>query len=261
MHDIRVDRRIFFGALAALGISGRIFHRSSRAEDAKPDPLGLARKVETVYASCRTYRDTGQAIQVFRNAHGQVQGLGDRKPRKITTAFARPDKFRFEFDEDRGGKLIRNLIWMEGRSLKTWWDLRPGVQTPESLRFALGAAAGVTESSSVTIPPLLLPESLNRPHALSEGPGELSMLEDEAIGPHPCHRLRRRYEAVNFQTRKNFEVVDTYWIDAKTYAIRRVVKEMQLDEGRSVGTLELEPEFDVELPVAALTFDPPEAKP
>jgi hypothetical protein len=28
-----------------------------------------------------------------------------------------------------------------------------------------------------------------------------------------------------------------------------------------VGTLDLEPEFDVELPVAALAFDPPEAKP
>ena len=261
MHDDRVDRRAFLGALAALGISGRILHRSALAVDAKPDPRDLARKVETVYASCRTYRDTGQATQVFRNAQGQEQGRADRKPRKITTAFVRPDKFRFEFDDDRGGRLIRNLIWMDGRSLKSWWDLRPGVQTPESLQFALGAAAGVTESSSMTIPPLLLPALLKRPNALSEGPGELSLLEDEAIGPHDCHRLRRRYDAVNFQNKRNFEVVDTYWIDAKTSAIRRVVKEMQLDEGRAVGTLDLEPEFDVELPVAALAFDPPEAKP
>jgi hypothetical protein len=72
---------------------------------------------------------------------------------------------------------------------------------------------------------------------------------------------RSRYEAVNFQTKKNFEVVVSCWIDAKSSAIRRVVREMQLDELRSVGTLELEPEFDVELPVAALAFDPPEAKP
>ena len=261
MYDIRPDRRAFLGTLAAVGISGPIFHRPSLADDAKPDPVGLARKVETLYASCRTYRDTGKVNQVVRDARGQEQGIGEIKPRKITTAFVRPDKFRFEFDDERRGKLTRHLIWMGDRKVKTWWDIRPGVQTPMSLELALGAAAGVTESSSVTIPPLLLPELLNRPKAMSEGPGKLSLLEDEAIGPHACRRLRRRYEALNFQTKKNFEVVVTYWIDAKTSAIRRVVQEMQLDEFRSVGTLDLEPEFDVELPVAALAFDPPEAKP
>jgi hypothetical protein len=87
--------------------------------------------------------------------------------------------------------------------------VRPGVQTPESLELALGAAAGGTQSSSMTIPPPLLPGLLNRSNALSGG----------------------------------------------------VVQEMQLDEFRSVGTLDLEPEFDVELPVAALAFDPPEATP
>ena len=261
MHDIRADRRVFLGSLAALGISGQIFQRPSWADEAKPDPLGLARKVETLYASCRSYRDTGRASQIYRNMPGQEQGVADLKPRKLTTTFIRPDKFRFEFDDDSGGKLIRNLIRMDGRTVNSWWDIRPGIQTPESLSFALGAAVGVTESSSLTIPPLLLPGTLNRPHALSEGPGVLSLLDDEAIGPHACRRLRRRYEAVNFQTKKNFEVVDTYWIDTKTSAIRRVVKEMQIGEGRSIGTLDLEPKFDVEIPAAEIAFDPPEAKP
>ncbi|WZO98326.1 hypothetical protein EP7_005386 [Isosphaeraceae bacterium EP7] len=258
MHDIRAERRVFLGTLAALFMTGRISRRIARADDAKPDPFELARKVEALYASCKTYRDQGKAVQIFLDAKGNDRAEGETKPRLITTAFARPDKFRFEFDDERDEKRIRNLIWMDGTAVKTWWDIRPGVQKPNSLQFALGAAAGVTESASMTIAPLLLPELLGRPHALSEGPGVLSQLEDGSIGEHACRRLRRRFEAVNFQTRKKFEVVDTYWIDAKTHAVRRVVKEMQHDEFRSVGTLDLEPEFDVELPASALEFDPPQ---
>lgn len=261
MQDIRADRRAFLGTLAALGVSGQL-GRAGPADDVNAGALALARKVEAVYGSCKTYRDSGHAEQVLRGLPEQPKAAaGEPRPRKITTAFVRPDRFRFEFDGERAGKPVRHLIWTDGPAVKTWWDVRPGVGTPESLKFALGAAAGVTESSSMTIPPLLLPGPLKRPHPLSEGPGSLSLLEDEAIGPHACRRLRRRYEAVNFQTRKNFEVVDTFWIDAKTSAIRRVVKEMQLDEGRSVGTLELEPEFDAEIPLAELAFDPPQVKP
>ena len=261
MPEILHGRRVFLGTLATVGLSGRVSHVGCLADDAKVDPRELARKVESRYASCKTYRDTCLARMVFRNAGGEEQDLGERKPSKITTAFLRPDKLRFEFDNELGGKLIRNLIWMDGRAVKTWWDVRPGVQTPESLHFALGAAAGVTESTSVTIPPLLLSELLKRPNALSNGPGHLALLDDEAIGAHARRRLRRRFEAVNFQTQKNFEVVDTFWIDAKTFAIRRVVKEMEIGEGRSVGTLDLEPEFDVEIPASALAFDPPKPKP
>ncbi len=261
MNHPRADRRAFLGALAALGLSGRIRDRPARGDDAKPDPVGLARKVEALYASCRAYRDSGRLVQTFRDAEGKDLVPADRKPRGLATAFVRPDKFRFEFDDDRGGKPVRNLIWMDGAAVKTWWDIRPGIEAPESLSFALGAAAGVTESSSVTIPHLLLPKALGRPNALSAGPGELAPLEGGAIGPHACHRLRRRFKAVNFQTGKDFEVVHTYWIDAKTSAIRRVVNEMQLEEGRSVGTMDLEPEFDAEVPAEALAFDPPEVKP
>ena len=261
MPDDRLDRRAFLGTLAALGISGRIISRTSLADDAKLDPIAIAQKVEELYSTCKSYRDTGQAVQIMRDASGKEAPIDDAKHRKITTAFVRPDKFRFEFDNHRGDKLIRNLIWMDGPTLKSWWDIRPGVQTPQSLQFALGAAAGVTESSSMTIPPLLLPGPLQRPHALSQGPGKLSLLEDEAIGKHACRRLHRKFEAVNFQTRKNFEILDTYWIDAETHAIRRVVKEMQLDEGRAIGTLDLIPEFDADIPVSELAFDPPDLKP
>jgi hypothetical protein len=235
MNDIRPDRRAFLGTLAALGISGPILQRPSPSHEAKLDPLGVARKVEKLYSSCKTYRDASKLNRVYRDAHGQEQGIGEIKPCTITTTFVRPDKFRFEFDEDRRGKLTRHLIWMSEGKVKTWWDIRPGVETPKSLEMALGAAAGVTQSTSVTIPPLLLPALLNRPNALSKGPGKLSLLEDEAIEPQACRRLRRQSEALNFQTKKKFDVVDTFWIDAKTFAIRRVVQEMQLEQFRAVG--------------------------
>ncbi len=260
MNDTRADRRAFLGALAALGAGGWAFRRASRAAEAKPDPADLARKVEAIYGSCRTYRDSGRLVQTFLSPEGKDL-LNGQPARTIATAFVRPGKFRFQHDGEIGGRPIRNLIWMDGAEVKTWWDVRPGVETPESLSYALGAAAGVSGSSSMTIPPLLLPKLLGQPGAMSKGLGELSLLEDEAIGPHACRRLRRQNKAINFQTKKDFEVVTTYWVDAKTSAIRRVVQEMQIEQGRVINALDLEPEFDAEIPAEALQFDSPGAKP
>lgn len=252
-----VRRRDILCALAA-GVVVPAASRTSRGDDTRPDALSLARKVEALYAGCRSYRDRGTVASVMRGDDGKDQPADGSAPRTVTTAFARrPDRLRFEYIANRNGRRYRHLIWMDDKLVKTWWDVRPGVETPESLQLALGAAVGVTESASVAITSLLVPTRLARPHALSEGPGELTLLDDEAIGPHRCRRLCRKFEAVNFDSGKKFNVVDTRWVDAKSLLIRRYVNEMGLARGRFVGTIDLEPEIDVDIPPGALAFDPP----
>lgn len=255
-----ISRRRILRVLTASSLLGLARWPAARADDDKPLAVELARRVEDRYASCKSYRDSGRATQKFMDREGKVIAMLDRKPRTITTAFVRPDRFRFEFDDENGPKTIRNLIATDGQQVSVWWDIRPGVEHPESLSLALGAAAGVTESASVTIPPLLLPDTLGRPRALSTGAGELSALDDETLDKHRCHRLQRRCEAINFEDKSKFLVVTTYWIDAASLAIRRVDLSMDIKLGTVLGTITLEPEFDVDLKAEALAFDPPENK-
>lgn len=257
MSEQWVQRRRFLAVLAAAGSAWGHVSEGRASSVAPPEAEDLARKVEERYATCRSYRDTGTVTRSAREPDGTLQTFPLTAPRKVVTAFVRPDRLRFEFDDLRVGKPVRHIIWMDGKAVKTWWDVRPGVETPESLQFAIGAAAGVTESTSVTIPPLLLPDVLNHKRPLSQGPGKLVSLDDEKVGPHACHRLRREYEAVRFRTGKNFGVIETYWIDAGSLLIRRVVTEMQVEPGWSIGTFDIEPRIDVDVPPDALAFNPP----
>lgn len=256
-----IQRRRFLAVLAAVGSAWRLLPEGRASADTPPEAEDLARKVEERYAACRSYSDTGTVVRSAREPDGTAQTFPLTAPRKVVTAFVRPDRLRFEFDDLRAGKPVRHIIWMDGKTVKTWWDVRPGVETPESLQFAIGAAAGVTESTSVTIPPLLLPAVLGRKPALSRGLGKLVSLDDEKVGAHLCHRLRRAYEVAGFRDGKTFGVIDTYWIDAQDLLIRRVAREMQVGPGWTIGTFDLDPKFDVDVPPDALAFNPPEPRP
>src|SRR5688572_4791540 len=108
-------------------------------------------RMVAVYASCNSYVDEGEVSTVFLNRYGRRTVV---KP--FSTAFARPSDFRFEFkDRFREGEWNNYIIWKDATSVKTWWSIKPGVESPKDLSFALVAAAGVSSGSATTVPTLL----------------------------------------------------------------------------------------------------------
>ena len=106
------------------------------AGESKQDTLTAKKVVERMvktYASCKTYRDSGIVRTVF------IQAGRDRTEEKpFSTAFVRPDRFRFEYKEKkRDKKEYRYIIWRKGKDVQTWWDVTPGIKKPQSLRLAL----------------------------------------------------------------------------------------------------------------------------
>src|SRR6516165_1850998 len=110
----------------------------------------LAALAET-YATCTTYRDTGRVETKFcrpgQRARTSIQ--------PFTTAFVRPNCFRFEFRDrfgDAPDEWNRYIVWAGAGSVRSWWDIQPGVEEVESLDLALASATGVSGSSAHTVP-------------------------------------------------------------------------------------------------------------
>ena len=198
------------------------------------------------YLAANTYRDTGVVRVVFiEGRHRQTT------ERRFKTAFVRPHRFRFEYsDRTSSDDEGRYIIWRNGSDVRTWWEIRPGVETPELLGHALGAAAGVSGGASMTVPTLLMPEEIagaSDAGARIFGFNDPVRLSDETLDGTPCCRLKV----------KRSDEPSVIWIGQRNYLIRRIDATSTFKTFRTEDTTLYEPVVDQEIPEPLLLFDAP----
>src|SRR5688572_17628389 len=184
----------------------------------------------SVYASCNSYVDEGEVRTIFLQRNGRRTVI---KP--FTTAFVRPSDFRFEYQDRRGEEEWNSyIIWKDAESVKTWWAIRPGVETPRDLPYALGAAAGVSSGSSSTVPTLLMPEMTlgNRIKSLSE----LKLIGEEAVSG------RNAYKIEGTDLRKNNL---TLWVDSESMLIVKIFQKVSFENFETETTTTYKPQINV----------------
>jgi outer membrane lipoprotein-sorting protein len=214
-------------------------------EQPKPNDLPAKQIVDRMvkaYTDCKSYRDSGIVKTLF------VENGGNRTVEKpFTTAFVRPDRFRFEYKETVGDRQMRFIVWSNGKEVQTWWDVKPGIDKPKSLRLALGGAASVSGNSSLNIPQLLLPDKMNwRRLALMEP----KRAKDGKLDKVDCFRVEGKYGGNPI----------TLWIDMKTYLVRRIDEQAKFDNFRTEQTTTYDPIIDQKITDKMLEFDPPAPK-
>jgi len=211
-----------------------------------------------VYAQCDSYRDSGVA---------RTDYLGDDRQwtaeKPFTTAFGRPDRFRFEYkDMSAGDPPPSYIIWAAGGDVRTWSDLRPGVIRPGTLGEAIADAAGVSQGTSYRVPSMLLPDS-----SAPKSPLELSYarrIEDADEGGFACFRIRGQSIRTPRTLGSGDQAVvlrensSTIWVDKQTYLVRRVDESNVFDSFQSDTVTTYSPEINVEIPSQLLDFGAPE---
>ena len=208
-----------------------------------PEPDGPSAKqivgrMAKAYADCKSYRDSGVVTTLF------VQDSGNRTvDRPFITAFVRPGRFRFEYTDKSSNQQSRYIIWSNGQEVQTWWDIKPGVQKPESLGFAVGVAAGVSGGSSNRIPGMLMPDMAGGGIHISVA----ERIEDGNLGTVECFRLEGKY--VNNPI--------TLWIDKKSYLVRRIDEQAEFDNFHAETTTTYDPFIDEKIADNLLEFSPP----
>lgn len=221
-------------------------HAEEPKKDA-PTAEEVLHRMAKVYAHFKSYRDSGIVKTVFVGGEGNWT---DEKP--FTTAFVRPDRFRFEYKEKMPDKQeYRYIIWAKGKNVQTWWDVKPGVEKVDSLALALAEAHGVSDGSARTIPGLLLADQIGAGWVMNlEG---LKRIEDARLGESDFFRVQG-------ETGIRGHGPVTLWIDKSTFLVRRIDEQVKFEDFRIETMTIYDPEINSEIPDKKLQFDPPKQK-
>ncbi len=199
-------------------------------------------RMAKTYANCKSYRDSGvvKSVLILPVIGKQIT----EKP--FTTAFVRPDRFRFEFKAmEFGGE--RYIVWQGGNDVKTWWDVKPGVEKVESLGLALAGPTGVSGGSAHTIPALLLPREVGGRRLTDIT--KPKRLADAKIDNVDCFVLDGQFG----------DRPMTLWIDKRTFLVRQIAEQDRLDNFTRVETTTTyDPIIDDIVPDEKLAFDYPQ---
>lgn len=203
-------------------------------------------KMEAVYQNCETYADSGEVKTIFVSDDGERVNI---KP--FATLFVRPDRYRFEYSDklpQPNAKPMRHVIWTNGKETHTWWDVKPGVKKPESLSWAIGAAAGVSGGSSINISSYLMPQELGK--GKITGRGGLERIDDLAIGDVKCFRLQ-------IDSGDPASAPVTVWVGKGSYLIHRIEEARSFNGFATRKVTNYKPEINIEIDDAKLKFNPP----
>jgi hypothetical protein len=203
-------------------------------------------RMSSVYATCHSYVDEGEVKTIFlqQNSRRTVS-----KP--FATAFVRPSDFRFEFKDRRGEDEWNSyIVWKGAESVKTWWSIRPGIESPKNLSLALAGAAGVSSGAATTVPTLLMPEMVmgNRIKSLTA----LKLISEEEVNG------RNSYKIEGTDSR---ERVVTLWVDRETLLLVKIYQRTRFDNARVPFETETTTTYKPQVNAGAqgkLAFNPPE---
>ncbi|MFA7231930.1 MAG: M56 family metallopeptidase, partial [Victivallaceae bacterium] len=234
-----------------MAIAGCHYGAAKPAPALTPEQI-IAKMAET-YAKCKTYQDSGTVKTIF------FQDTGERVEEKpFTTAFVRPDLFRFEYKEKVDSFLKEKpcyIVWRKGDEVLTWfYATNPNIVTKAtSLSFGLAGATGVSSGSAHTIPALLLSEAGGS--KLSDLK-ETKLLEDGSFDNSKCFRVQGKFIYKN----DNANVIrkpTTIWIDKNTLLVRKIDEENVFSYFRTEVTTTYYPVINKDIPGSALEFNPP----
>lgn len=237
----------------------------------------LLGRVWRAYQSCRTYEDSGEVVTISHSAHGK---RGRRLP--FQTAFIRPDRFRYEFHDQENDLSDRKVyvVWSGGGVTRSWWSLRPGIQTFDSVLNALAGPTGVSGGSAYDVPPLLMGSTLEQTwlvrefgDAEEEGREEVDGIECVRIRcvnrdptfierqvPVPSEEMAKVMHRSGQQPPRSFKVRWEWralWISSGDMSIRKMEDRTSFDSHISERTTTWRPRMNEAVDEDRFRFDPP----
>jgi hypothetical protein len=262
-----ITRRIFLflagGILAKLGLVRAADEETKKQAISAND---IMRRMAETYKRCKSYQDSGDVTTIFHHKDGKSHT--DSRP--FTTAFVRPDQFRFEFKSSfNGTEWHRYIVWASGKDVRTWWDIRSKLEHSESLSSGLAGATGVSGGSAHVVPALLLPDEVTGRGLTNLS--ELSRLDDADLGGNPCFRIqgkliikipqrerdehRQRVQKLTGRLPEESEHGPTViWIEKFKYLIRCIEEKVQFESFSTERTTEYDPLLNSQIAQKQLEF-------
>ena len=208
---------------------------SAQAAGSLPSVGEVLKNVRRVYRDAQSYRDDGEVESFLVTKKGERRPAGP--PSSFSTWYVRPDKLRFEFRgaaSAPGSSLTTMVI---ATSTKSAWvryegrlEGRKDATKRDSLSFALGEVAGLSEGVSPILPGLLLnlEEDL---YGAWRGADEASPSTADAVDGTACYRFdvtREPHPGTAGLGLSRPDTTEAVWVEQGTYLVRRVVTKNKL---------------------------------
>lgn len=260
--------------VSALALSGAIAAPSSAAPPgsapAAPAPAAPAASPATptpeqraaealaetrrAYAAVKSFTDQGTVQRTI------VKGTGERAPapRRFTLAFARPDRWRFEYAPPEQGAAPgagggaasasareHHAVWQDDSgSARLWRTAQPMGQPRSTLAAALAEGGGLSQGVLPLYARLLLPDQVSTP-SLLERLNDAKSEREETVQGHRCTVV----------TGQSARGPVTLWLCSTT----RLIRQMEIRSDVAVTTFTFNPQINPTLGPSAFRFQPPES--
>lgn len=229
-------------------------------------PHDILRSMRETYAKCHSYQDSGCVRTTFPGSTTISGGLETKQP--FMTAFVRPDRFRFEFQNTDSDPWRRYIVFQSGSMACSWWDVQPGIKELDCLSRGLAGATGVSGGSARTIPAFLMPEcGLGVPF---DNLKDLKRLPDSKVHGTDCFSIEGYYEfdhpAKSFtHGDQKIEVEamkgsgsERLWIEKSSFLLLRIERRHSINDFSGIETITIyRPTINEFVPEDDLKFDPP----
>ena len=213
----------------------------------------LMERMAAVYASCYSYTDQGEATTVFVHKDNSKRWSSTLP---FSTAFVRPSDFRFEFRNryQEDSEWDRYIVWQNGESVQTWWSVRPGIETKPTLKRAIAGATGVSGGSAITIPNLLMPDTIKCNGILRLA--DLQIAGEEAMNKTTAYKIQGNTPAYERDGKLHQRKL-TIWVDTQTLLVLQTCEAHQFKDFDTESTTIYRPQINVAVSPNELAFDPP----
>lgn len=222
--------------------------RTAKTEDIPIEKLtaqDIISRMKQAYFMSETYSDRGVVTSVFISKEGTRT---IEKP--FTTAFVRPDRFRFEYKENNNpGQNSHYIAYKNGNDVKVYWNIGPDmVSKIQTLSEALAAAAGISSGAARTVPTMLDPSESQFRNAMTYY--NPRRIEDTFIDGVECFQIS---DPADYRRL-------TIWIGKKDFLLRKIYREQDFKDFQGEETTVYEPTISGVVKDKMLEFNSPTSK-
>ncbi|MCE9526753.1 MAG: DUF2092 domain-containing protein [Planctomycetales bacterium] len=215
----------------------------------EPSAKQIIERMAKVYSECKSYRDSGVVKMSLEREGRKTTAEGS-----FTTAFVRPDRFLFDYQEQRRTRNFHFIVWSQGKEVKKYDNTEKGVQASDHLDNAINDVRGLSRWSAHTVPALLLPDKVSG--LVLTDLTDLKRTEDGKVGMAECFRIEGKLgKDLPIATYRVLPM--TLWIDKNSYLLRRVNRPERAEGWTSEETTTYDPVIDGKVEAAMLKFEPP----
>lgn len=218
-----------------------LFCSSAAVRAQQPTAPDIFKRAAAVYSDCRTYSDEGTASY-------KIAGytFGSSRQVHFHTAFASPDRFRFE--AEMGGKSAPVVVWSDGGVVRTAGPTSFIYRT-ETLDGALLALGFPSLGASITVPQLLLSREVRSSDVLGLITNP-KVAGEEKIDGQPAFRIEGTL----------WDQPIKIWIDRDRYVILKVYRKSRITDRGEETTVQYKPRLNSDI-APELLIAPPAPSP